>query len=114
MLCVYIYIYIYMYMCVCVYMCVYIYICVYIYTVYAIQKFVTSIIFNIKSVMRLYLFDQKEKKAVILWNIIAISDIILFPILIYFKISFISVTQCWIFISHYSSLQCHMILQKSF
>ncbi len=31
----------------------------------------------------------------------------------HFKMQFIPVMQSWIFYSHYSSLQCHMILQKS-
>ncbi len=53
---------------------------------------------------RLHLFDQKYSKPVKLWNIITIS------ISIYFKMLFISLMAKL----NYSSLQCHITLQKSF
>ncbi len=49
----------------------------------------------------------------ILWNIIKIK-IKMVSVFLYFKCNFFLFWQSWYFSSHYSSLQCHMILQKSF
>ncbi len=60
------------------------------------------------------LFDQKySKKIVILWNSVTIlnSYFLCWYIL---KFNLFLLWQSWIFSSHYSSLQYHMILQKSF
>ncbi len=57
-----------------------------------VQKFASGNIF----LMFLKVFDQQYSKTMILWNIITIE---LFSVQLY---------------SNYSSLQCHMILQKSF
>ncbi len=54
-----------------------------------------------------YLSKNTEK----MWNIITIWNN---DFLFYYTLKYISVMQNWFFISHYSSLQYHMNLHKSF
>ncbi len=83
---------------------------------YTIQKFWVGKFF--------FMFLEKSlmlTKAAFIWRNSGKNSIMLkyyynlnnFSILIYFKIycNFYPVMQSWIFSSHYSSLQCHMILQ---
>jgi len=62
---------------------------------------------NVLCLPQLPLFDQKYSNTI---N----SVKLLFYIVIYSKMSFIPVMSMLNFQNHYSSLQCHMILQKSF
>ncbi len=57
-------------------------------------------------------FEKFSPRLYLLWNILTILNN--FQIVIYLKTYFFPVMQSWIFSCHYSNLQCHMILQKSF
>jgi len=57
----------------------------------------------------IYLIKNKKIKTVILWMLIQFKTVVF-----YFNIMYLFLWSKLNFTHHYSSLQCHMILQKSF